>query len=813
MSISCVNILHISDLHFGSEQTTDEKFASSPEDKRNSALDEFIKEIKKLQGTEWQPNIIVVTGDIAYHYDDRTLQQKDYKKAEKWFKELMSTTNVTAEKIILCPGNHDVDQQCVSGLIDLKAENKANEYLTKDDRNPKKFLQRCEPFNNYVEFCKSLGIVPLVNGFKDVSHLSSYLYGCQIMGDINFIVLNSAWNCRNVGDDKELLLGSDLVLDVQTIIKEKSGIKIALVHHPRDYLNRNECNTARGESKSAYKRLTELSDIILTGHEHGESRWLQAETGCHIISCGSTYATKKGCSYNSFQIIKIQINERTYKRKIFEYSVTGDDVWTEKPSDDVYRLRSPSKDQSTISTHTPPPPPKLQILSQLPLVTGNIAPIYGRDTYISELCEKLQKKPDGKRPCIFLTGTGIGKTEILNKMIRDIRQGKISHNFTHICFIPYMGTMDGSLVKSFKIPEYVDLAAEDIWAYLGGLATDEKNNVLLLIDDVRDNKENESIPNHEVEKLLSLNIAVLAAFRLVDLKVNSDRCIDEAVPKLDAATCAEIFNEKVYGKKTLDLPPNESAALNELIRNADHNPLVVTRFGAIAAQEKCGPAGLVELFKKMSWNICITDDITLKNVIKLIYDFTFASVTDNERNLLEAFSLFPRTPLPEEKCKEWLALDAGIDKRNLPEVLQKLTKQAFLMVHTNISNTLRKYSMHQLVKEGLFGDDTKITFERHVCLVKKLVDEICVYENNIDANSDRVENAKLYESYASYVIQHFLKYRLNDVKDLPFTSFIALVFFITKYYEEVKNREKARKWSDIELQIFKPYERRELCCE
>jgi len=323
VSDGSVNILHISDLHFGLELVPDKNITSTSLEKRNDALDKLINEIEKI-GSTWKPNIIVVTGDIGWK-----CKETDYEEAGKWFSKLIDAMGLGVEDIVLCPGNHDIDRKAGTSLMNLVTIDDANEHLTKDD--PKNFLLRCEPFHNYVEFCRKFGIEPLENGFNDKNHLSAHLYGYRNIKDITFVVLNSAWNCRDrkapETDDKKLWLGKNLVDDITYRIKKTSTIKIALFHHPEGSLHRNEQFTYTGP-KSALKTISELSDIILNGHEHCTIETRTTGDYCHMFYGGAAY-TKESCYRNSFQIMHINKKKRTFSTKTFTFDVS-DEKWSVK---------------------------------------------------------------------------------------------------------------------------------------------------------------------------------------------------------------------------------------------------------------------------------------------------------------------------------------------------------------------------------------------------------------------------------------------------------------------------------------------------
>jgi tetratricopeptide (TPR) repeat protein/3',5'-cyclic AMP phosphodiesterase CpdA len=336
-----INILHISDLHFGFEPATDGKIIPSSVDRRNEALEKLIEEITKLDDTEWKPNIIVITGDIGW-----TCKKTDYDQAGKWLSELIHAIALNAKDVILCPGNHDINRNKVFDLPKLENIDEARAYLTKD--NPTSFFKRCKPFTEYVKFCREFKIEPLENGFKDKDtlRLSPYLYGYRTIDEVTFVVLNSAWDCRNRKksdtDHAKLWLGENLVLDIQRSIEKTPNIKITIFHHPEDCLHQNEVTTDR-DHKSAFDSLTELSDIILNGHKHRSSEKYTTRNGCHVFVGGAIY-TKEVEYWNSFQIIQINKDKRTFSTERFIYDVSKR-AWEKERKNTVRKLKQHEQDE------------------------------------------------------------------------------------------------------------------------------------------------------------------------------------------------------------------------------------------------------------------------------------------------------------------------------------------------------------------------------------------------------------------------------------------------------------------------------------
>lgn len=180
MSNEIVNILHLSDLHFGVENYKNPKIPQTARARRKNALDGLIKYLVWLN-SKYKLNVIVVTGDIGW-----AGAKDDYIEAKKWFDELLKNLEFSPEQLCFVPGNHDLDRK--------KAEAKKIEIPTAsavaDDKlaleNVKELVDLFAEYNN---FCKNMMEVPsyTLNGGE------SFLYGTREIAGLKFLGLNSAW--------------------------------------------------------------------------------------------------------------------------------------------------------------------------------------------------------------------------------------------------------------------------------------------------------------------------------------------------------------------------------------------------------------------------------------------------------------------------------------------------------------------------------------------------------------------------------------------------------------------------------------------
>jgi len=295
-----VNILHLSDLHFGAEPFKD--VSSSAIQLRNKILNNLIEALKNAP-EEWKPDVIAVTGDIGWK-----ACKEDYDIAIKWFEKLSEELNIQHENFIFCPGNHDIDRNELKYSNKIGTVEDAKEYLSTEQ-----ISRRSKHFRNYVQFCKNFFVPQLLNGANnDNENDIKYLYGYREICDIGFIVINSSWCCSGNNDFGNLWIGEYLVLDIESNIPENDNkVIITLFHHPFEYTNIEERKTYFDEPTSR-KSLINLSDIILNGHVHGsieKADILSKKT--HVLTSGATYQS------NTYKLFCQIINIDTIKLHIF----------------------------------------------------------------------------------------------------------------------------------------------------------------------------------------------------------------------------------------------------------------------------------------------------------------------------------------------------------------------------------------------------------------------------------------------------------------------------------------------------------------
>ncbi len=294
--------LHLSDLHFGDENETDAA-------RRKNTLDKLLLTLKDLPA-EWEPQAIVISGDIGWKGVN-----KDYLIAEKWLRELLKVLGLSAKDIIPAPGNHDIN------LNEAAATAVPSDHITADELLDITLLEKVsEPFKGFEDFCKRMKIPPLTLGSK-----TSFLAGSREHKGMMWVVLNSAWFCRE-GRKEKLHIGLPH-LDVITAAagwSERGLPTIGVLHHPPECLHDEELHSY-GKRRNTYDFLAGECDMILSGHVHGElsDPDVKYDKSC-LFTGGSCYENEK--EQNNFSVFRVDSSARTVERRAYEW-VPGNGKW------------------------------------------------------------------------------------------------------------------------------------------------------------------------------------------------------------------------------------------------------------------------------------------------------------------------------------------------------------------------------------------------------------------------------------------------------------------------------------------------------
>jgi len=267
--ITMLTWLHISDLHFRASQ----------EYNTHAVLKALLTDLKeRMQDDGLCPDFIAVTGDIAF-----SGQPAEYALARTFFDDLLKTTGLPSERLLVVPGNHDVNRSLITpgaraigaALADRDAVNLL--LNTPDDR--RLIMAR---FKGYAEFVNDY----LRQGWDD----EHFFYVRTVEADgrrVALLGLNSAWLCASDEDKAKGLLIGERQARAALEQAEGAALKIALMHHPFDWLREFDQNDSAA-------MLTDGCDFILHGHLHQTAltQLTSPDSAAMILAGGACYETR-----------------------------------------------------------------------------------------------------------------------------------------------------------------------------------------------------------------------------------------------------------------------------------------------------------------------------------------------------------------------------------------------------------------------------------------------------------------------------------------------------------------------------------------
>jgi hypothetical protein len=308
-----VNVLHISDLHFGAEPT--DKVTTSALQQRKLIIGQFIKGLSAAvaKNPAWKPDVVAITGDIGWKGSS-----EDYSEAKPWIQELLEACGLTVASLVVCPGNHDLDRNEASkGFEHINSTQEAEERLAIENIH-----KRQSSFQAFSAFCEDMGIPPSKNSAYDANGnpVAQYLYGIREIAGLRFVVLNSAWQCTGDSDKGYLWIGEPLVRDVRLCIADKEMTTLSLYHHPLSELHDLESRQYENASASG-QGIIGFSDFILNGHVHGiieEPNRLREKA----LECKGGAAYNRDDHARECEIIQIDTESNQFSIRVLKYDAT-----------------------------------------------------------------------------------------------------------------------------------------------------------------------------------------------------------------------------------------------------------------------------------------------------------------------------------------------------------------------------------------------------------------------------------------------------------------------------------------------------------
>jgi predicted MPP superfamily phosphohydrolase len=293
-----LKILHISDLHIGKDNNFD----------RSTVLDPLIERVKKDIKEGLNPELVFVTGDIAFKG-----VKKEYDQAKKFLADLLKELKLPDQSLFIVPGNHDVNRKKYRPK-DVPAYENMKEL--NDELGNKEY--RKDLLKGMTEYFKFIKTYPHMKPINDnlIPFVTSYMAECK--KNVGLVGLNSAWMCREKNTKiGEVALGQYQIktaIDFLNKKKDDFDLVICAFHHPLNWLWTEDKNLAKKHLKDK---------VILCGHLHDAGGGWYNELDCnyYLFQAGTTYLNKEKWPERYHYLTydwddkKITLDFRRYSRK------------------------------------------------------------------------------------------------------------------------------------------------------------------------------------------------------------------------------------------------------------------------------------------------------------------------------------------------------------------------------------------------------------------------------------------------------------------------------------------------------------------
>ena len=248
-----IRIIHFSDFHFNKKNFIDWNYFIK---------DALLKELK-LINNENSIDLILLTGDLIDKGGE------SFTSIEEAFNEfklhvinpIIESVNLPIERFLIIPGNHDLNQKSEQEWEDIGLRSyidnpeKIQAFIKNGKDGNYKGFERIKPFKNFE---KSL--------YEKVPNCQLSCFDSNFIIEINkkkigVSCLNSSWRCYDSKKDKGLILIGDTQIASANAFIENCDLKIALIHHPYDWISEIEKKVIHSHLHSNY-------NLMFVGHVH-----------------------------------------------------------------------------------------------------------------------------------------------------------------------------------------------------------------------------------------------------------------------------------------------------------------------------------------------------------------------------------------------------------------------------------------------------------------------------------------------------------------------------------------------------------------
>ena len=306
-----MRIVHLSDFHVNKNHLADIN---------DFVIKALVEDLSNFNCTN-KIDLIVISGDLIdkggqSFKEDIDLALNCFSK--NIIRSISHAIDLPYTNFFFCPGNHDIDRKADAEYVDkglyetLTCVDAVNKFIEDEDNNG---IKKILPFKKFEKsFYEGSSIKRYISNFE-----SCFLLEIDQV-KIGISCFNSCWRCHESRNDKNnILIGEKQIIRARQITKD-SDIKIAVIHHPLDWLS-------RFDQKAVKNFIIKDYDLIFFGHTH------EAETSMNSNFLGSVFVSVAPSNWtynlrstdanfsNGYSIVdydfskkKITVHNRKYRR-------------------------------------------------------------------------------------------------------------------------------------------------------------------------------------------------------------------------------------------------------------------------------------------------------------------------------------------------------------------------------------------------------------------------------------------------------------------------------------------------------------------
>jgi ppGpp synthetase/RelA/SpoT-type nucleotidyltranferase/predicted phosphodiesterase len=294
LGVNDLNILHISDVHFG---VTD---IEGEQPRITEALIEAVHAHAK------PPDLCIFSGDLANFG-----RASEFETGEQWLRRLVR--DEWKSDLIVVPGNHDVDRGATRPHLFRACATDESVYA---DWSLARSVNcdHLRPFFDWYNAAKAR--LPLRGEWTNPFGL--YFRKEATPFPVHVICLNSAMFCCDEHDEE------NLIVDIRTLnawleaAYRDKGLVIVVSHHPLDFLtpwNRLGTETILAQERGAH--------LFLHGHKHESSASSRGESSGYGLTTLAAGAAYQGSEWRQgFAFYEFDFDAREITSRVYQYELT-----------------------------------------------------------------------------------------------------------------------------------------------------------------------------------------------------------------------------------------------------------------------------------------------------------------------------------------------------------------------------------------------------------------------------------------------------------------------------------------------------------